>query len=73
VQTNVRNLKTGEQCSHCLVKQQETVSENKKFSGCFKSKCGGIKAAKILNDNPDAFDWYSLEKTTTTALVLMKI
>jgi hypothetical protein len=24
---------------------------------------GGIKAAlKILNDNPDAFDWYSLEK-----------
>lgn len=55
--------KTGEQCSHCLVKQQETVSENNQDSQAVLNLVGGIKAAlKILNGNPDAFDWYSLEK-----------
>jgi len=55
--------KTGEQCSHCLIKQQETVSENNQDSQAVLNLVGGIKAAlKILNGNPDAFDWYSLEK-----------
>lgn len=54
--------KTGEQCSHCLIKQQETVSENNQDSQAVLNLVGGIKAAlKILNGNPDAFDWYSLE------------
>jgi hypothetical protein len=55
--------KTGEQCSHCLVKQQETDSGKGQDTQDILNRVGGIKAAlKILNDNPDAFDWYSLEK-----------
>jgi hypothetical protein len=73
VQTNVLNLKTGEQCSHCLVKQSKKLFSKESYILTI-TKWGGIKAAlKILNDNPDAFDWYSLEKITTTILKLMKI
>lgn len=55
--------KLGEQCSHCLVNQQETDSGNGQDSLTFLNRVGGFKAAlKILNGNPDAFDWYSLEK-----------
>lgn len=55
--------KLGEQCSHCLVNQQETDSGNGQDSQVVLNRVGGFKAAlKILNGNPDAFDWYSLEK-----------
>lgn len=69
--------KIGEQCSHCLVKQinnEESAlclaSEANRLNEAaarnlqqLLSNVGGIhQALEILNDNPDAFDWYSLEK-----------
>ena len=62
----------GEQCNHCMIQhieKQEAALGLAPESAYIQSQqhllsvVGGInQALKILNDNPDAFDWYSLEK-----------
>ena len=62
----------GEQCNHCMIQhieKQEAALGLAPESAYIQSQqhllsvVGGInQALKILNDNPDSFDWYSLEK-----------
>lgn len=54
--------KNGEQCNHCIIPESQKESFVKNHLQLLSS-VGGIKnALSILQDNPDSFDFYSIEK-----------